>query len=263
MEARDYLVSLFGGAGRRAVVTGASSGLGAEMARVLARAGFDVLAVARRHERLETLAGEIADAGGPGRVVPHAADLSQGDEVDAVALAAHEGLGGCDLLVANAATSSVARLAEMRPEDFARDMALNVHSQWRLSRALHPALAASSAGRVVHVASIYGLGAPAVNGLGAYAVAKHAVVGLARSQAVEWARDGITVNALAPGYFPTEMTDGAVNDPDVAGKLLPFTALRRFGRPEELGTALLFLASPASSYVTGVILPVDGGWTAR
>ena len=151
----------------------------------------------------------------------------------------------------------------MAPADFARDLELNVHSQWRLSRALHPALAASPAGRVIHVASIYGLGAPAVNGLGAYAVAKHAVVGLARSQAVEWARDGITVNALAPGYFPTEMTEDAVADPKIAERLLAFTALRRFGEPAELVPALLSLAAPASSYVTGAVLPVDGGWTAR
>ncbi|NNL67585.1 MAG: SDR family oxidoreductase, partial [Myxococcales bacterium] len=214
-------------------------------------------------ERLDALAGEGREAGWPGRIVPHAADLADGEQVDAIAPAAEAALGGCDVLVANAATSSIARMEQMAPDAFARDLELNVHSQWRLSRALHPALRASAAGRVIHVASIYGLGAPAVHGLGAYAVAKHAVVGLARSQAVEWARDGITVNAIAPGYFPTEMTEDAVSDPKIAERLLAFTALRRFGEPAELATALLFLASPASGYVTGAILPVDGGWTAR
>jgi len=260
MEVRDHLEALFGATGRRAVVTGASSGLGAEMARVLARAGADVLAVARRRERLEALASECEHL--PGRIVPHAADLADGEQVDAIADATRELLGGCDVAVANAATYSLVRIERMTPEDFARDLHLNVDSQWRLSRALHPQLAASPAGRMIHVASVYGLGAPAVNGLGAYAVAKHAVVGLTRSQAVEWARDGITVNAIAPGYFPTEMTDDAVSDPEISARLRSFTALRRFGRPEELATALLFLASPASSYVTGTIVPVDGGWTA-
>ena len=260
MAARSYSEALFGARGRRALVTGASSGLGAEMARVLARAGADVLAVARRRDRLEALARETEAE--PGRIVPLPADLSDGARVDALADAAHEQLGGCDVVVANAATYSLARMERMEPEAFARDLALNLHSPWRLCRALHPLLRDSTAGRVIHVTSIYGSGAPAVNGLGAYAVAKHGVVGLTRSQAVEWGRDGITVNAIAPGYFPTEMTEDVMRDEKLREKLLGRTPLGRFGRPEDLAGALLFLASPASSYVTGAVLPVDGGWTA-
>jgi len=257
-----YVEELFGAAGRRAVVTGASSGLGAETARVLARAGAAVLAMARRVERLEALAAEAESAGWPGAVVAHGADLSVPGEVEGVARAAADRLGGCDVLVAGAATYSVARMERMERGAFEGDLAMNVTSPWLLARALHPQLAASGSGRVIHVASIYGTGAPVLRGLGAYAVAKHALVGLARSQAVEWARQGITVNALAPGYFPTEMTEGIEDDPRVAERLHARIPLRRFGRPEELATALLFLASPASSYVTGAVLPVDGGWTA-
>jgi gluconate 5-dehydrogenase len=260
VEARDYTESLFGARGRRAVVTGASSGLGAEMARVLARAGADVLAVARRLERLEALAEE--DEPRDGRIVAHAADLADPAQVDGIADAARERLGGCDVLVANAATYSIARLEQMEPDAFARDLEVNLHAQWRLCRALHPLLRDSGAGRVIHVTSIYGQGAPAVNGLGAYAVAKHGVVGLTRSQAVEWSRDGITVNAIAPAYFPTEMTTDVMSDEKLKAKLLGRTPLRRFGRPEELAPALLFLASPANGYVTGAVIPVDGGWTA-
>lgn len=260
MQAREYTESLFGAAGRRAVVTGASSGLGAEMARVLARAGADVLAVARRLERLEALAAEREERAG--RIVPYAADLACGEQVDGLADAARTKLGGCDVLVANAATYSIARMERMESEAFAHDLEVNLHAPWRLCRALHPLLCDSGAGRIVHVTSIYGDGAPLVNGLGAYAVAKHGVVGLVRSLAREWGRDGITVNAIAPGYFPTEMTEDVMSDEALKAKLLARTMLRRFGHPEELASALLFLASPASGYVTGAVVPVDGGWTA-
>jgi NAD(P)-dependent dehydrogenase (short-subunit alcohol dehydrogenase family) len=260
MEAGEYTESLFGATGRRAVVTGASSGLGAEMARVLARAGADVLAVARRLERLEALASEREERAG--RIVPHAADLADGAQVDGIADAARAKLGGCDVLVANAATYSIARLERMEPEAFARDLEVNVHAPWRLCRALHPLLCDAEAGRIVHVTSIYGHGAPVVSGLGAYAVAKHGVVGLVRSLAQEWSRDGITVNAIAPGYFPTEMTEDVMSDETLKAKLLARTMLRRFGHPEELASVLLFLASPASGYVTGAVVPVDGGWSA-
>jgi len=260
MEARDYVESLLGARGRRAVVTGASSGLGAEMARTLARAGADVLAVARRRERLEALAGE--DEPRAGRILPHAADLSDGARVDALADAAREALGGCDVVVANAATYSLARMERMEPDPFERDLALNLNAQWRLCRALHPLLREAPDARVVHVTSIYGQGSPVVRGLGAYAAAKHGVVGLARSQATEWARHDITVNAIAPGYFPTEMTTDVMDDEALVERLLGRTPLGRFGRPEELATALLFLVSRASRYVTGAVIPVDGGWTA-
>ena len=96
-----------------------------------------------------------------------------------------------------------------------------------------------------------------------YVVSKHALVGLMRSQAIEWSDAGITVNALAPGHFPTEMTETLLKNPQIAPRLLQRYPLGRFGRLEELDTAILFLASPASSFITGIVLPVDGGWTSR
>lgn len=253
-----YLASLFGQRGRTAVVTGASSGLGAEMARVLAGAGGDVIAVARRADRLDELAAGAADL--PGSITACAADLTEdagiGRIVEAVAAR-----GRCDVLVSNAGTVAVGGVESMDDASFARVMELNLMAQWRLAKALFERLAESDAGRVINVASIYGVAAPVRKGLGAYAASKHALVGLTRTQAAEWADHGITANAIAPGYFPTEMTDELLKS-KAAERLRGFVPLGRFGDPSEIAPALLFLASTASSYVTGVVLPVDGGWTA-
>jgi gluconate 5-dehydrogenase len=260
MNGKDYVHGIFGCSGRKAVVTGASSGLGAEMARALARAGADVLIVARRRERLEALAEELAAA--EGRVFCCVADLSKRSDLALVAEQAAEQLAGCDILVANAGTANRVPLKSMDEGDFSAILDLNITAQWLLSKALFPLLSASQTGRIVNIASVYGLGASAINGLGAYTTSKHALIGLTRSQAVEWARDGITANANAPGYFPTEMTQTALEDEKMGARLRAFTPQARFGDPSELIPALLFLCSAANTYVTGTVVAVDGGWTA-
>ncbi len=257
-QSGDYLDGLFGQSGRTAVVTGASSGLGAEMARVLASAGGDVIAVARREDRLRLLAETAADL--PGSVTACVADLSSDDGVGAVARAVSE-RGGCDVLVSNAGTVEVAKLESMDDETFCRVLDFNLTAQWRLAKALFEWLCKSGAGRVINISSIYGISAPVRSGLGVYAASKHGLVGLTRTQAVEWARHGITANVIAPGYFPTEMTEQVLAS-TAAQRLRQFVPMERFGAPEELAPALLFLASPASSYITGAVVPVDGGWSA-
>ena len=256
-DSRDYLDGLFGQSGRTAVVTGASSGLGAEMARVIAGAGGDVIAVARRQDRLTELA-ESATAL-PGSITPCGADLSGDEGMNRVVGAVSE-RGGCDVLVANAGTVEVGKVESMDDESFSRVLDLNLTAQWRLAKALFQWLAKSSAGRVINISSIYGISAPVRTGLSAYAASKHGLVGLTRTQAVEWAEHGITANVIAPGYFPTEMTEQLLAS-KAAQRLQQFVPMGRFGAPRELATALLFLASPASSYVTGTVLPIDGGWT--
>jgi NAD(P)-dependent dehydrogenase (short-subunit alcohol dehydrogenase family) len=253
-----YLDGLFGQSGRTAVVTGASSGLGSEMAKALARAGADVIAVARREDRLNALRDAAADLAG--EITPCVADLGTDAGIDCVSDAIR-GQRRCDVLVANAGTAEVGKVESMDDESFSRVMDLNLMAQWRLAKALFPWLVESEAGRVINIASIYGISAPVRGGLAAYAASKHALVGLTRTQAVEWAKHGITVNAIAPGYFPTEMTNELLAS-QAAQRLQQFVPMDRFGDPEELTTALLFLASPASGYVTGAILPVDGGWSA-
>lgn len=255
---RDYLDAIFGQTGRTAVVTGASSGLGGEMARALAGAGAHVIAVARREDRLREL-GRAA-SGLAGSIAPCAADLTSDEGLDSVAGAVGE-RGRCDVLVANAGTAEVGNMEIMDDDSFSRVLELNLTAQWRLAKALFPWLRKSAAGRVINIASIYGMGAPVRSGLGAYAASKHGLVGLTRTQAVEWAEHGITANAIAPGYFPTEMTAQLLAS-KAALRLQQFVPMDRFGAPPELATALLFLASPASSYVTGAVLPVDGGWSA-
>jgi gluconate 5-dehydrogenase len=259
MRSEAYANQLFGMAGRTAVVTGSSSGLGAEMARVLARAGARVLAVARRRELLEAVAASVPDE--EGSIQTCVADLTSEAGIQQINLAV-ERSGGCDVLVANAGILELGVLAEVSAATFSRVLEVNLMSQWALAKSLLPFLKASKAGRIVNIASIVGVGGPVRPGIGPYAVSKHALVGLTRTQAVEWAPFGITANAIAPGYHYTELTDKALNDPEVSERLKQFIPLGRFGAPHELATALLFLASPASSYVTGIVLPVDGGWTS-
>lgn len=257
-ESHVYLDGLFGQGGRTAVVTGASSGLGAEMAKALASAGADVIAVARREDRLNSLSDSASTLAG--NITACAGDLGADEGIDRVVRMIGE-RGHCDILVANAGTAEVGNVESMDDASFSSVMALNLTAQWRLAKALFPWLVESEAGRVINIASIYGISAPVRAGLSAYAASKHALVGLTRTQAVEWARHGITVNAIAPGYFPTEMTEGLLAS-KAAERLRQFVPMDRFGLPEELVTALLFLASAASGYVTGAVLPVDGGWSA-
>lgn len=254
--------ALFDLAGRRAVVSGASSGIGRRLALVLATAGARVLTVARRGERLEALRRDHPALAS--RLTPLALDLTGPGAAEVVARRVEEALGGCDILVGAAGVPG--RAGSSPPLDtalFEQVLRCNVILQAALASALQPALEASGCGRVIHVASVYGLGGEETGPLTPYVVSKHALVGLTRSQAIEWAGRGITVNALAPAHFPTEMTEALFQNPAIGPRLLARYPIGRIGRLEELDTALLFLASPASSFVTGIVLPVDGGWTCR
>ncbi len=247
--------------GRRAVVTGASSGIGERLALVLARAGARVVMVARRAERLQEIRDRHPELAP--RLLAEVADLAEPAAPAAVARRAVECLGGCDVLVGAAGMPGRGGVRQFDPPLFERVLHLNVSSQASLASALFEPLRASGVGRVIYVASIFGLAGEETGPLAPYVASKHALVGLMRSQAGEWAPHGISVNALAPAHVPTEMTAHLLEDPVIGPKLLRRYAMGRFGRLEELDTALLFLAAPATSFVTGVVLPVDGGWTCR
>lgn len=245
-------------AGRAAIVTGASAGLGEIMARGLAGAGCAVLIAARRAERLDAVAAGIGADGG--RAVAHVADLrdpGHGQELVDAALGA---FGRLDGVVLNAATATVAPAESEDPAAFADVMQVNVSAQAALAGAAARAMIAGGRGGwMVLMSSILGRKAATGPGVGAYVASKIAVEGLTRELARQWAPHGIRVNALAPGYFPTEMNAPMTADPGRREALLARTPMRRSGEPEDLVGPLLFLAGEGARFVTGHTLPVDGG----
>lgn len=238
--------------GRAALVTGASSGLGARFAAVLAAAGAVVHAVARRADRLEELARAHE------RVVPVVCDVA-----DPVALQdVVDRIGPVDVLVNNAGVPGLAQVEQETPEVLARVLQVNVAAPFELCR-LVAAGAPPQGASIVNIASIQGLVAGHPVGGAAYAASKGALIAATRELAAQWGPRGIRVNALAPGWFDTEMTAELFGDERATRWVHRNTLLSRAGRADELDGALLFLASDAGSYVTGQVLAVDGGWTAR
>ena len=239
---------------RVALVTGASSGLGARFARVLHQAGAHVLATARRADLLDELARECGD-----RIETVAGDIT--DAQFRVALVeqarAH---GRLDVLVNNAGICDDGPIEQQSLDDLLAVVEVNLISVMDICRLTAPLLFAASGASVINVASIYGVVASR-GPMAAYNATKGAVVNLTRELAAQWGDRGVRVNALAPGYFPSEMT-GFLADAEFASSIRERTLLARTPGLEEIDGPLLFLASHASSYVTGHVLIVDGGWTA-
>jgi NAD(P)-dependent dehydrogenase (short-subunit alcohol dehydrogenase family) len=243
--------------GRVALVTGASSGLGDRFARVLAAAGARVVVAARRAERLEMLVSELPDA----RAV--ACDLTVPGAPQALVGAAIDHYGRLDVVVNNAGSSEPMPALEESTEHFRATLELNLVAPFELARAAASAMVEMGGGSIVNVASIWGLVGVGQIPEAGYAASKGGVVNLTRELAAQWARRGVRVNALAPGWFHTEMTDGLMFGSDAAERWLRNrTPMGRGGEPHELDGALLFLASDASTFVTGAVISVDGGWTA-
>lgn len=248
---------LFDLTGRVAVVTGASSGLGDGFARTLAAAGAVVVAAARRADRLAQLAADV-----PG-LVPVECDVTVAADRARLLEVAGAVNGGIDVLVNNAGRPG--------PPDALTETADEVDAvlQVNLTSALHLAVGAVRAlpeGRpasIVNVSSVVGLVSTAPIGGAGYAGSKAGLLGITRELAGQWGRRGVRVNAVVPGWFDTEMTDGLFSNDKSAAWVNRGTMLGRGGRPGEVDGAVLFLASGASSYVTGHTLVVDGGWTAK
>ena len=244
-----------------AIVTGASSGLGARFARVLAAAGATVVVGARRYDRLEVLVGELKAGGAEAEAVE--CDVTVDADAGRLIAAAIELTGRVDVLV-NAAGIAPPEDEEIEsPDLFRRVLEVNTVGLYTCARAAAKVMLDRGAGSIVNVASISGLVAGDGTDTPSYAASKGAVVNLTRELAVKWADRGVRVNALAPGWFPSEMTAETLATEAGQEFVNQRTPLGRAGRTDELDGALLFLASDASSYVTGHTLVVDGGWTAR
>lgn len=241
---------------RRAVITGASSGLGAHFALLLARQRIGGLALAaRRLDRLEQVAQACRDAGA-GDVMTIGLDVTDPASVTAGIASTVQRLGGLDLLVNNAGTANTQKVLEATVDGFDNIMATNLRGPWLVAVEAARTMAKAGGGDIVNIASILGL--RVARGVASYAISKAGVVQMTKALAIELARENIRVNALAPGYFQTEMNAEYFGTPQGEAMIRTIPA-RRIGRLEELDAPFLLLASGASTYLTGAVLTVDGG----
>jgi 2-dehydro-3-deoxy-D-gluconate 5-dehydrogenase len=250
--------ALFDLTGKVALVTGARSGLGQAMALAFAEAGADIAGLGST--AMPETAEAVAKAGRRFRELR--ADLS--GEVDFAAVVAEVvgQLGGVDILVNNAGIIRRRDVLEMTPEDWDSVMSVNLRSAFFLSQAVARHMVETGrAGRIINIGSL--LSFQGGIRIASYTASKHGIAGITRLMANELAPKGITVNAIAPGYFVTDNTTALRADADRSRQILERIPAGRWGNPGDIATAALFLASPASSYVTGAIIPVDGGWLAR
>ena len=246
--------------GNVAVVTGASTGLGLQMAKAFASQGANLVLLARRMNLLEENAKAITEEFGV-EVLPFACDITKTEMVQAAVKATIERFGRVDILVNNAGTGAVGPAEEITDEQFKHEMNIDLFGTFACAREFGKEMIKAKYGRIINIASMYGLVGNMIVGSAPYHAAKGGVVNFTRALAAEWGKYGITVNSICPGYFYTDLTTETL-DSDyfqaIAKRSIP---LERYGRSGELDTCALFLASPASTYVTGQNIAVDGGYT--
>lgn len=246
--------------GQVAVVTGASTGLGLQMAKAFASQGANLVLLARRMNLLEENARAITEEFGV-EVLPFACDITKTEMVEAAVKATMERFGRVDILVNNAGTGAVGPAEEITDEQFRHEMNIDLFGTFVCAREFGKEMIKAKYGRIINIASMYGLVGNMIVGSAPYHAAKGGVVNFTRALAAEWGKYGVTVNSICPGYFYTDLTTETL-DSDyfqaIAKRSIP---LERYGRSGELDTCALFLASPASTYVTGQNIAVDGGYT--
>ena len=241
-----------------AIVTGASRGLGRAMALALAEAGADVALAARSAPDLEETAHGVESLGR--RAIAVVTDVADYAQVDRLVARAAETLGRLDVLVNNSGIARVTPVAEMPPDEFRRTIEVNLIGVFNGCRAAASRLIEQQSGKVINLASV--LGGAGLPGYSAYSASKGGVIAFTRGLAVEWARHNVQVNAIAPGWFVTDMNAAAFDEPRVRERLLRDVPARRTGRLEEIGPLVVYLASRASDYMTGQTVFLDGGHSA-
>ncbi|MGI8649295.1 MAG: SDR family oxidoreductase [Rubrobacter sp.] len=247
--------------GKTAIVTGGGRGLGRYMAEALSDAGANVVVCSRKQEPLDEVKAEIEARGG--KALAAAADVTEPEDVERVVSRAEEAFGSVDILVNNSGATWGAPTEEMPLDRFDHVMRVNVRGTFLMSQTVGKRMIErGSGGTIINIASVAGLvgGKPQYMQTIGYNSSKGAIVNMTRDLATGWARHGINVNAIAPGWFPTRMSGGLIEK--FEEEMLADIPLHRFGTPEELKGVVIFLASPAAAYTTGQILAVDGGTTA-
>ena len=248
--------------GQVAIVTGCSTGLGVQMAKALANQGANIVAVARRENLIQEVAAEIAKEFGVETLAVRC-DITDTANVDAMVDSVMQKFGRIDILINNAGTGAVAPAEDITDEQFGNEMNIDLFGSFRVARAVaKKAMIPAKYGRIINIASMYGLVGNKIAGSAPYHAAKGGVVNMTRALAAEWGKYSITVNSICPGYFYTPLTKETLDSDFFQSNAKTMIPEERYGNEGELDSAAIFLASPSSSYVTGVNLPVDGGYTA-
>ena len=243
-----------------AVVSGASSGLGKQMAEAFAKQGANLAILARRFERLEALKAEL-EKKYKVKVLPIACDITKSESINAAAEAVKKEYGKVDILLNCAGASKDKGVLDMADDEWDFTIATDETSVFKMTRAFANIMKKNKYGRIINIASMYGLVGNTEIHTVAYHASKGAVVNFTRAVAAELATEGITCNAICPGYFETELTKAVLDTPRFQEFAKTHVPMERYGKPGELDAAIVFLASKEASYVTGLIMPVDGGYT--
>ncbi|MDR1863427.1 MAG: glucose 1-dehydrogenase [Treponema sp.] len=246
--------------GKVALVTGASSGLGVQFAKALAGQGADLAILARRQEKLEEVKKDIESMGV--RCFAFKCDVLKNDDIKAAITRIKEHYGRIDILVNNAGTARKKPAEIQSDEDWNAVINTNLNSVYFIAREVGKVMIDQQYGKIINVGSIHSSAAMATSPLSAYCASKGGVLMLTKALAAEWAKYNVTVNAIGPAYFPSEMTEASMSNPEFSNILKTYCPMGRAGKTGELDGAVVYFASDASSYTTGQLLSIDGGWTA-